>query len=769
MKKNLLGMIFMLIAVVGAMVALTVTANAYEANNGVLRYNIYDNKVTITGCDTSVSGSLTIPDVLDGYPVTGIGDRAFWCHSSLTSVIIPDGVTRIGYSAFEYCSSLTEITIPDSVTNIGSDAISRTAWYNNQLDGVVYAGKVVYKYKGIMPEGTAITIPDGITSIVSSAFENCSSLTKITIPDSVNYIGEAVFYGCSKLTELQIPFTGASKTESGEGRKFGYIFGDKSYNESYVVNQGDKRYYYLPKTLKKVTVTNENVIAYRAFSDCTNICEIDVKEGATAIKDYAFSGCTSLKKVYIPSTVETIAQQAFSDCSGLTSIIIPDSVTSIGEYTFSNCKSLTSVTMPDGITSIGASAFVNCSSLAKITIPDSVNEIGAAVFDGCSKLTELQIPFTGSKKTASDEERTFGYIFGGSSFDGSYVVKQRYASNNTKTYYLPKTLKKVTVTNEDAIAYGAFNNCTNIYEIDVKEGATAIENYAFSGCDLLKRVYIPSSVEIIAQQTFSDSGNVTLYGDGSSYVAAFAAKNKIPFVKTGSGTQDNVTIVTEDTVGDLTWRLYSNGLFELSGSGHMPNFRNSTKTPWYAYLDIIKKVEISADTVIGSYSFFGMENLESVSISGNVTEIADDAFSNCTSLEKITIPSSVTAIGEYAFDECPKLTIYCKTGSAAEAYAKEHGIALRTNDFDAVINQYGSQIIVTAKIPDDDTQKVIHAALYASDGRLLDYMLYPAEFANNTVHFTFRKQQDSAYLKVFLWGSIETVVPLEDSIVLNIK
>ena len=57
-------------------------------------------------------------------------------------VIIPDGVTTIEYDAFKDCKEVTSIIVPDSVTDIWENALFDTAWYKNQPDGVVYAGKV---------------------------------------------------------------------------------------------------------------------------------------------------------------------------------------------------------------------------------------------------------------------------------------------------------------------------------------------------------------------------------------------------------------------------------------------------------------------------------------------------------------------------------------------------------------------------------------------------------------------------------------------------
>lgn len=87
-------------------------------------------KILASGtCGTNVNWSLDA----GGLTISGFGAMTDYpssssvpwdsYRSSITSVIIQNGVTSIGRSAFERCSGLTgQLSIPNSVTSIGSYA-----------------------------------------------------------------------------------------------------------------------------------------------------------------------------------------------------------------------------------------------------------------------------------------------------------------------------------------------------------------------------------------------------------------------------------------------------------------------------------------------------------------------------------------------------------------------------------------------------------------------------------------------------------------------
>ena len=129
--------------------------NTFEFTVDGVRYSVNNDSTTVMVAGypsgNEPTGDLTIPESVTfggiSYPVTSIGDEAF-CD----------------------CSGLTSVTIGNSVTEIGRRAFDETAWYNNQPDGLVYAGLVAYKYKGTMPSGTSIVLKEGMKGIVGEEF-----------------------------------------------------------------------------------------------------------------------------------------------------------------------------------------------------------------------------------------------------------------------------------------------------------------------------------------------------------------------------------------------------------------------------------------------------------------------------------------------------------------------------------------------------------------------------------------------------------------------
>ncbi|MBR4881833.1 MAG: leucine-rich repeat protein, partial [Clostridia bacterium] len=218
-----------------------------------------------------------------------------------------------------------------------------------------------------------------------------------------------------------------------------------------------------------------------------------------------------IKTVIIGDSVTSIGNYAFYSCDSITNVTIGDSVTSIGSYAFFGCTSLTSMTIPDSVTSIGNSTFSNCISLTSVIIPESVTSIGSYAFRGCSGLESMTLPFVGdSRKTSSDKyQYPLGYIFGTSSYTGGVKTTQYYygsstSSTTSNTYYIPSSLKSVTVTGGE-ILYGAFYNCKYITDIYFSRSVT-VKGNAFYCCTDLKNIHIGEDVTNLSFSSWSFDG-----------------------------------------------------------------------------------------------------------------------------------------------------------------------------------------------------------------------------------------------------------------------
>ena len=273
--------------------------------------------------------SVTIPN-----SVKSIGLQAFYNCSNLTSITIKNGATSIGNAAFSGCSKLPSITIPASIQNIGTYA------FNNciKLTTVTFA------------ENSQCSV------ILDSAFNNCKSLTSITIPSSVKNVEHDAFRICANLTTV--------------------TFAENSQCSS---------------------------IGQTAFYECDSLTSIAIPDSVTSIGHNAFSGCPSLTSIIVAEgntkyhssgncIIETAAKKLVAGC--MASVIPADgSVTSIGDYAFYERKSLTSITIPASVQNIGNAAFYYCSKLSSATFEGTPSSIATNAFSSDTALRDIYVPW----------------------------------------------------------------------------------------------------------------------------------------------------------------------------------------------------------------------------------------------------------------------------------------------------------------------------------------------------------------------------------------
>ena len=105
---------------------------------------------------------------------------------------------------------------------------------------------------------------------------------------------------------------------------------------------------------------------------------------------------------------------------------------------------------------------------------------------------------------------------------------------------------------------------------------------------------------------------------------------------------------------DVTWNI-EDGTLYITGTGEMYDYEQYEAGPWWDLVDEISSIVIGEGiTYIGTYAFWYMYNVTSVTISSTVETIAQGAF-DTVSVTEIVIPESVTYIGYEAFVNCYNL------------------------------------------------------------------------------------------------------------------
>ena len=492
--------------------------------------------------------------------VKTIGEAAFRDCAGLKSVILPSGVTTIERGAFYNCPALKNIEIPASVDKIGISAFEETAWFNGKRDGVVYAGKVLYTYKGTMPElTTVIDIPSDVVAIADQAFASRTNLIRINFPGSITSIGYGAFYK-SGLININVP---ESVTHIG-----GLAFdGTKWYNSQPdgLVYINKILYSYKGQMAGDTKIDNIKddtvAIAGSAFQACAGLLSIEIPDSVKSIGDNAFNGCYTMTSIEIPRGVTEIGTGVFSGCmlssltvapensvyksegnclirradnclvAGCGASVIPAYVKKIGDKAFSTILNLTKIEIPAGVVSIGAGAFESCVLLSEVSIGGTVINIGDNAFYKCSALTSIAIPASvvniGANAFSSCGKLSSCTFAPGLVNIGNFAFQN---CTGLTAVELPDTLISLSMgafygcalksiilpQSVEIIDAGVFFGCSSLTAIVVPGSVKSIGYLAFYQCASLTSITLPSALTNMGSQVFVDCVSLTIYLEASA-------------------------------------------------------------------------------------------------------------------------------------------------------------------------------------------------------------------------------------------------------------
>jgi hypothetical protein len=404
---------------------------------------------------------VTIPDSVDGYPVTGIADRVFAGLDFLKRVKLPRYLDTVGEDVFEKCPRLEAFTLSPQNSNY---EISERDLYDRRTGKLVWylEAQGYFQYETVSMEGLSYIV---ITGTAGTAKRKAAIPPKLN-GIRVNEIAGRAFEHNPALAEIIIPDS--------------------------VFRMGMRAFAFSPK-LAKVTLSNNlAAIPPRAFYECAALQEMVIPDSVTTVSENAFSDCTALKMVTLGRRLMSLENSAFSGCSALAEIVIPESVSVIEENVFAGCRSLVNIRVDEKNTAYAdidgvlfnkprtaILRFPEGRPEKQYPIPDSVERIGNAAFSFCQRLSTIGLP----------EKLT---VIGNSAF-----------------FYCTALYNIRLGENIVSIGNDAFSGCTNLNDIHFPKSLLSVGNRAFASCRSLQTADLPRSVVSIGENAFRDCDRLT--------------------------------------------------------------------------------------------------------------------------------------------------------------------------------------------------------------------------------------------------------------------
>lgn len=507
-----------------------------------------------------------------------VGEGTFAnCNSLLYVHIDGTAAKTVGKDAFLNCESIKTVYDKSSDTGYLS-ATANPAYYAEALivNDEILNGKVLkikdgttkinaYAYAGLDIVG--VEIPASVTEISSGAFAECNKLATVKFlgdNPALITVGNSAFKGCAALTSITIP----KNTASIGANAFENC---SALGEVYVSD----------------TVTS---VGNGAFKGCSALTSIKLPANLTVLSSEIFADCSALKDIELGENIEEIAGYAFLNCVSLSAFEFSANINSVAEGAFKGCTAITEIKFNDGLNTIGASAFEDCLNLKGIGIPNSVDSVGLGAFKGCNSVKNVYVSFVGETKNVSSHNTHFGYIF------GAKVAEENRAS-------VPSSIENVIITGDViSIDAYAFSGCESIVTIELPSTVKSMGAYAFEGCSSLKEVRILDLAAWLGISFANYCANPLTYA-GSLY---------------------ETKVVDEKTE--------------------------------YVLID---KLNLGGIEKVNPYAFYGATSLKSIVVGDGVKTVGNDAFYGCDNVCAVAIAATVESVGARAFFSCDSIdTVY---------------------------------------------------------------------------------------------------------------
>ena len=506
-----------------------------------------------------------------------IGEYAFRACGNLSELYIPSGIEYIGNEAFASCNNLNITIASDNQFYDYRNGMLLSKDGKTLHSVFSFAESIIHIPNGVQiiaskcftskQDVLEVYCPDTVTSIESEAFSECGKLRVIGFGNGLSQIQQHAFSNCTSITSVNIS---SERVEIQDCAFFGCT-SLKSVNITGTVTNLGGSAFYACTDLASVSIGRieehfgAHVFTYTAYYED----EDNWTNHMMIISDWIADTKPLAGQVSIPNGIIGVASYAFYDNNDITAIICPSTLRVIDDFAFSYCTGLTDICLNQGLVYIGQNAF-SSTNISSLRIPDTVRYIGycflynsgivnAPVYalDPLSNTGFPRILLVFEGRAPSFDEKAFinigsaivfypynnaswnsiqGQQFGASS---SIVTT---SSGNIMSYdgviwipYIPSTgstfIPKVTLpTQLSIIDENAFENCM-FESVKVPEGTSEIRAMAFANCRSLTQIYIPNSVQIIADSTFTGSEGVMIIGNAGSEAETFALNNGFQFVE----------------------------------------------------------------------------------------------------------------------------------------------------------------------------------------------------------------------------------------------